>query len=601
MIETDTQLGKFRIIRQIGKGGMADVFLAEDPQLGRTVAIKVLPPQLALGEDWVARFNREVRATANLFHPNIVTVYDVGEQSGIHFYAMEYLPNGDLKQRIEQGISVLQSLVYLKQIAKALRYAHNKGFIHRDIKPENILFDEDDNAKLTDLGIAKALNKNTQVTDAGVSIGTPRYISPEQAQNDSLDGRSDIYSLGVVFYEMLTGEVPYDSDDPITTALAHINGPVPRLPPQFALYQQFLEAMMAKTKDDRFSDADDLIEAIELLENDHPFTLEDYYEKRRSRQSDILNFEGISESLDARPKTTRWLLTGLFISLVALGFYEKDWVFDTIDKTYRQAAATFAENTADDNDPSGVIQIGSNPEGATVYLNGVKMGQTPYLGQSIVAGKHELTLTHPLFRDLKDTIEIEKDSILQKQFTLQPGIGDLQINSSPMGASIVLNGKALNATTPHRLEQLASGKHQLFLFKNHLAVEREVYISHGKEQTIKPVLKPGLMAYYPDQWVRVDQLYQTAQLLTQQKQWSSPAGNNAEEAYHAILKVDSTQKRALQNLKALGYLHWEAAKQAAENGDLATTEKHLSHSRRLLKKEYSQADAQKITRLAAGQ
>lgn len=592
MIKADTQLGKFRIKHQIGKGGMADIYLAEDTLLNRNVAIKVLPPEMAQNDDWISRFNQEVLATANLFHPNIVTVYDVGHERDTHFYVMEYLPNGDLKHRIEQGLSIHLTFQYLKQIAEALRYAHKKGFIHRDIKPENILFDEDGHAKLTDLGIAKAIKDSQIITNSRQSIGSPRYISPEQAQGDTVDERSDLYSLGIVFYEMLTGSVPFDDDDALTIALCHINQPIPQLPPALSQYQDFLYALLAKSKDDRFSSAEQLLEAIELLEQDRAFNLDDFYQTRIKNQPDVMDFEGISNAFDSHSKSkAKWIISLGLVITVALGFWQKDNLTTLLSNSSDYLSSLFVSNKADANSPSGVLQIDSQPSGATVYLNGKKVGETPYFGQSVPTGAHKIKLTHPLFADLNVNVNVEQNKVVSHQYKLETGKGDLNISSQPSGALIHLNGQSLGETTPFTIKDLPSGSHQLMLSKNHLAAEFSIDVYHGKKRPVNIALKSGLMAYYPNNWVSIKQLYRNADDLIRSNKLSSPTGNNAEEAYHAILKADPSQTKAKTLLIELGHKHWQLAENAASKNDFATTEKHLDHSKRLLKSAFSETKA----------
>jgi serine/threonine-protein kinase PpkA len=253
------------IEKELGHGGMSTVYLAEQESLGRKVALKVMAPALAADRSFGERFLREARTVAQLSHPNILAVYDIGSSGHSYYMAMEYVPGGDLKQRIRQGaISPEQALAILKQIAKALGYAHQKGFVHRDVKPENILFREDGTAVLTDFGIAKAVGSGTRMTGTGMTIGTAHYMSPEQAQGRSdLDGRSDLYSLGIVFYEMLTGQVPYDADNTVGIAMQHVQGPLPQIPAHLAGCQPLLDRLMAKYPDQRFADAQGLIAVLE--------------------------------------------------------------------------------------------------------------------------------------------------------------------------------------------------------------------------------------------------------------------------------------------------------------------------------------------------
>ena len=256
MLAAGTQLGKYRIVRLLGRGGMADVYEAEDAMLGRRVALKVLPPEFGRDDKAVTRFQKEVRAAAVLNHAGIVTVYDVAQEQGLHYYAMRLLAGGDLRERIEHGLTPEQALGVLHQLAGAFAHAHAAGFVHRDVKPENILFDEQGRAVLTDFGIAKAISSSAKMTATGVSIGTPRYISPEQARGKPVDARADLYSLGVILFEMLAGRTPFDAEDSLALIFKHVTEPVPRLPPQLERYQPLVDTLMAKEPDERPASAD---------------------------------------------------------------------------------------------------------------------------------------------------------------------------------------------------------------------------------------------------------------------------------------------------------------------------------------------------------
>src|SRR4051812_16717621 len=215
--------GRYRIVRKLGTGGMANVYLAEDEVLGRRVAIKILNDRHAGDDQFVERFRREAKNAASLSHPNIVSIYDRGEAEGTYYIAMEYLDGRTLKELIvARGPAPLTVAVeYARQILSALRFAHRHGIVHRDIKPHNVLVDAEGRVKVTDFGIARA--GTSQMTEAGSIVGTAQYLSPEQARGTNVDQRSDVYSLGIVLYELLTGTVPFNGDTPVEIAMKHLS------------------------------------------------------------------------------------------------------------------------------------------------------------------------------------------------------------------------------------------------------------------------------------------------------------------------------------------------------------------------------------------
>jgi serine/threonine-protein kinase PpkA len=259
----------YRVIRKINQGGMSTVYLAIQISVGRVVALKVMNPQLNNDPAFSERFQREATIVGQLSHPNIVAIYDIGRHDDFNYIAMDYLPNGSVHDKMGTGLSGEEVLRITREIASALDHAHEKGYIHRDIKPENILFRADNSAVLSDFGVARGLSTNSRMTHVGTVVGTPHYMSPEQTKGNSVDGRSDLYSLGVVFYEMLTGTLPYQGDEAVTIALKHISAPIPKLPIQYLAYQKVLEKLLAKDPEQRFQRGRDLILAIEDLEKNY--------------------------------------------------------------------------------------------------------------------------------------------------------------------------------------------------------------------------------------------------------------------------------------------------------------------------------------------
>ena len=254
--------GRYRVVRKLGAGGMADVYLAEDEDLGRRVAIKILNDRHANDEQFVERFRREAKNAAGLSHPNIVSIYDRGEAEGTYYIAMEFLDGRSLKELlIARGpMPIADAIQYARQILNALRFAHRKGVVHRDIKPHNVMVDGDGRLKVTDFGIARA--GASQMTEAGAIVGTAQYLSPEQARGAAVDQRSDLYSIGVVLYEMLTGNVPFTGDTPVEIAMRHLSDTPrppstirPEIPPDLDM---IVLRALAKNPDDRFQTADEM-------------------------------------------------------------------------------------------------------------------------------------------------------------------------------------------------------------------------------------------------------------------------------------------------------------------------------------------------------
>jgi len=260
------ELPGYEIIKEIGRGGMAKVYLARHEGLDRDVAIKVMFPNLASDSSYSERFIREARIVAKLSHHNIVTVFDVGIFEQYHYIAMEFLPGITLDDKIKSGISNREILSIIKQISAGMYYAHDKGFIHRDIKPENIMFRENGSAVITDFGIARATKSETKMTAVGTVIGTAHYMSPEQAQGKELTPGSDIYSIGIMLFEMFTGKVPYDADSTIAIVFKHIDAPIPLLEGDQEIYQTLLNKLMAKQPEDRYLTCQEIIEDIEDIE-----------------------------------------------------------------------------------------------------------------------------------------------------------------------------------------------------------------------------------------------------------------------------------------------------------------------------------------------
>ena len=266
--------GRYRVLHRLGAGGMADVYLARDQQLDRDIALKLLHRRFAEDPGFVERFRREAQAAASLQHPNVVSVFDRGSFEGTYYIAMEYLPGRTLKRLIreEAPLEVDRAIDIAIQMLKAARFAHRRGVIHRDLKPHNVIIDDNDHVKVTDFGIARA--GASDMTETGSIMGTAQYLSPEQAQGHSVSAPSDLYSIGIVLYEMLTGRVPFDGESPVSIALKHVSEtPVPpsQINPEVpAALEQVVMWALNKDAGDRPTDADQFIMALEQVRDSLP-------------------------------------------------------------------------------------------------------------------------------------------------------------------------------------------------------------------------------------------------------------------------------------------------------------------------------------------
>jgi eukaryotic-like serine/threonine-protein kinase len=318
---------RYRLKEKIGTGGMADVWLADDRELDREVAVKILHDRFAQDKEFVERFRREAQSAAGLQHPNVVSIFDRGEFDDTYFIAMEYVNGPQLKDLVKGGMSTKDAIDFTRQILTAARFAHRKGIVHRDLKPQNVLIDGEGRARVADFGIARG--ESSDITATGSVMGTAQYLSPEQAQGKETTPRSDIYSIGVILYEALTGRVPFQGDSAVAVALKQVSETPrrpsainPNVPP--ALDAVVMRAL-AKDPEARFKDADAFLKALDAAEKapDQP------------RPEDTAAFAAVSpagEQTDARGDEPeeyedyeerrgwsrgRWILVALLVAAVA--------------------------------------------------------------------------------------------------------------------------------------------------------------------------------------------------------------------------------------------------------------------------------------------
>jgi eukaryotic-like serine/threonine-protein kinase len=384
------QYGRYEIIKKLGKGGMGVVYQAHDPQIDRTVALKVLREDRVVSEDFVLRFFKEAKFIGRLSHPNIVTVYDVGRDHGTIYIAMEYLQGQPFNEVIRSGRLSIEKIIDIAlQIANALGYAHEKGIVHRDIKPSNIILTDEGNVKLTDFGIARAEDSNAaQQTQAGVILGTPFYMSPEQVMGKRADGRSDLFSLGVILYELIVGRKPFKGDhftaifraitDDIPVAPLKIDASIPQ-----SLSDLIMKAL-SKNPNERFQTSKEMGDALKTC--------------LQVKESLLLPGKPISPK---KKPVASVLIMGLIAAVILGGTI---YFFGAYNKKQASSLSTRIEA----NKPvDAILMVTSSPSGAQVFLDDSFKGNTP-INLEIPIGKYEVRVSLPDYFEWEAQLQISE-------------------------------------------------------------------------------------------------------------------------------------------------------------------------------------------------
>jgi serine/threonine protein kinase/tetratricopeptide (TPR) repeat protein len=382
----DIDIPGYKLLRTLGKGGMATVYLAQQEIFEREVAIKVMSKTLAEDPSFGQRFFREAKIVSQLMHPNIVTVHDAGVHKGSYYLSMEYIDGHDLKY-LRKKLTLAQKISVVKDIARALDYAGSKGFVHRDIKPENIMFRTGDNsAVLTDFGIARAVKTDLAVTQTGTAIGTPHYMSPEQAKGKSVDHRSDLYSLGVVFYQLLTGRVPYDGESAVAIGIKHITEPLPKLPGSLSQLQPLLNGLLAKSPDDRYQRGGEFLQDLDEIDmsilrpapEGSGATVQDPSQDTDVTEIDTERFTLVFDTEESLPKGTGSFWSGFFaVSFILLAVTTivyisrpkvlEPWIEtaeEFVGRHYARANEAWQKRRAESAEPQQSTSARSQPEAA---------------------------------------------------------------------------------------------------------------------------------------------------------------------------------------------------------------------------------------------
>lgn len=391
------KIGRYEIKSELGRGGMATVYRAYDPSFDREVAIKVLPREMMHDPQFRARFQREIKMIASLEHPSIVPVYDVGDDDGQPFFVMRFMNGGSLSNVIEKGsVSLQDTARIVERIAQGLAHAHRKGIIHRDLKPDNILFDETGEPFISDFGVAKLSESSSNLTGSGV-IGTPAYMSPEQARGIEIDHRSDVYGLGVIVYQMLSGHQPYSADTPMGVVVKHITEPVPEilkvLPTLKPEIDAIIKTAMAKDKAQRYENTIELAKALNIAAFGEAGNL-----TYTSNTGILPHLKGNTLQL-SRKQTTGLAVTGIVLVVAVIGFFllgkqlfASDEPATAVSQTVPTSAPTHAATSSSSFAPACSANI-SLPVPEVKETNSICARKLPYVNLSIPEGAEFTTLT----------------------------------------------------------------------------------------------------------------------------------------------------------------------------------------------------------------
>ncbi len=393
--------GRYQIISELGKGSMGVVYLAHDPHINRKIALKALREDRLTSDDYVQRFLKEAKAIGRLSHASIVTVYDVGQDHGTVYIAMEFLEGHPLDQ-VRGKLQVKDIINVGIQVAKALHYAHEKGIVHRDIKPPNIIYSEEGTIKVTDFGIAHIDDPDGQeMTRAGEILGTPVYMSPEQVLGRPVDGRTDLYSLGVILYELTTGERPFRGENLASIFRAITNDdPIPpdRLTPDISpVLSRLILKAMARDPSDRISTGKELAELLEQSFDSSP------------QQPDIQTSSRKFSSILPILLIAIFLLTG-----AGLAVYH--YLRSPVKPDPFPTTAEIKEAVPDEK--SAILTVNSNPDGARLFLDGEDQGTTPVQLET-TATKHEVNLELQGYLDWKAQLDLSKGGTIPLSIRLQ--------------------------------------------------------------------------------------------------------------------------------------------------------------------------------------
>jgi formylglycine-generating enzyme required for sulfatase activity/serine/threonine protein kinase len=462
------QLGSYQIVAQLGTGGMATVFKAYQPKMDRYVALKILPRHLSRNPEFSSRFSQEARIIAQLEHPHILPVHDFGESDGYTYLAMRLVKGGSLNDLLKrQGkLELNQIKTIITQVGEALDYAHNKGVIHRDFKPGNILMDEAGNCLLTDFGIAKLIEVTSHLTNPGGVLGTPVYISPEQGEGKPIDYRSDLYSLGVVLYQMVTGDVPYKADTPMAVIYKHIHDPIPlpgrRVSDLPESVERVILRSLAKDPNDRYTSA---AEFIKYFQNAiEPPIAQEIHKREPDQEPTEVTKEYSAETVKSPIKSHEEPAKEKFKPKKKIRV-EMGWMYTVLGILFLAVLSGAGWYYYKNILSMPILNIESDPSEADVYIDDGHVGTSPIKVQELELGTHKVRISKDLYEEHTEDIFIQKNNPRTVHAVLVPKpFGDLKVISNPDGADVFID-EVKKGVTPITLKDLPKGNRKVMIKK----------------------------------------------------------------------------------------------------------------------------------------